>query len=193
MITYRNRLLAGLSVALMLAAVPVAGQAQVRTRVHLDEGVPQSVDQMVDVLSRGGVAVVPTAPTGPSPAPAPAAPVGGGWEESTLVMNINFAFGSSGLTPEASSTLNTVARAMNDPRLNGHSFVVEGHTDAVGSRTANYDLSVRRAQSVVSYLVRSGVSPSRLLSVGYGEDRLLPHMHPNDGRNRRVEFGSLRR
>ena len=67
---------------------------------------------------------------------------------------------------------------------------VEGHTDGDGPENANLDLSQRRAQAVVDYLVASGVAPDRLLAEGYGEGvPVVPNSSPsNKARNRRVEF-----
>jgi outer membrane protein OmpA-like peptidoglycan-associated protein len=66
-------------------------------------------------------------------------------------------------------------------------FVIEGHTDEVGSRRYNQGLSERRAAAVREYLMTSGgVQGSRLSTVGYGEDRLLDPANPESGTNRRV-------
>ena len=43
------------------------------------------------------------------------------------------------------------------------------HTDHVGSDQFNFDLSQKRAQSVVDYLIQKGISPQRLVAKGYGE------------------------
>jgi OOP family OmpA-OmpF porin len=52
------------------------------------------------------------------------------------------------------------------------------------------DLSQRRAQSVVDYLVKKGVSPDRLTAKGYGPDRPIADNGTRVGRakNRRVQF-----
>ena len=50
---------------------------------------------------------------------------------------------------------------------------VEGHTDNRGEEASNLDLSLRRAQSVVNYLIRKGVAGNRLVAKGYGETRPL--------------------
>jgi OOP family OmpA-OmpF porin len=52
------------------------------------------------------------------------------------------------------------------------------------------DLSQRRAQSVVDYLVKKGVSPDRLTAKGYGPDRPIADNDTRVGRakNRRVQF-----
>jgi outer membrane protein OmpA-like peptidoglycan-associated protein len=70
---------------------------------------------------------------------------------------------------------------------------VEGHTDAVGKRKYNLDLSDRRAKAVAKYLVDHGVAAERLEAAGFGPDRPLdpgdsPESHD---RNRRVEFNIL--
>lgn len=67
---------------------------------------------------------------------------------------------------------------------------VEGHTDAHGARAHNLDLSQRRAQAVVDFLVGKGVPRPRLEARGFGPDRPIADNGSADGRatNRRVEF-----
>lgn len=48
---------------------------------------------------------------------------------------------------------------------------VEGHADATGTSAYNYDLSVRRAEAVQTWLVAEGVAPERLQAIGTGEAR----------------------
>lgn len=48
-------------------------------------------------------------------------------------------------------------------------FVIEGHASAEGSYESNMILSQQRAEHIVREIVRRGVSPYRLLPVGYGE------------------------
>jgi outer membrane protein OmpA-like peptidoglycan-associated protein len=72
----------------------------------------------------------------------------------------------------------------------GMSIEVAGHASADGDAESNKLLSLKRAQSVVSYLVRAGVEQSKLTSAGYGAERPIA---PNDtsenmARNRRIEF-----
>ena len=71
---------------------------------------------------------------------------------------------------------------------------IEGHTDNTGSAAWNQALSERRAESVRTFLVeRYAIEPSRLESVGYGEDRPTDSNDTAQGRqnNRRVELVRL--
>ena len=70
---------------------------------------------------------------------------------------------------------------------------VVGHTDDKGSREYNLDLSKRRAQSVVDYLVEGGIDRSRLRSRGAGPDEpMVPNdSNANRAKNRRTEFRVL--
>ena len=67
---------------------------------------------------------------------------------------------------------------------------VSAHTDNVGSDAYNLNLSKRRANTVVNYLVSHGVERKRLSPVGYGESRPLNKNATPEQRNinRRVEF-----
>lgn len=67
---------------------------------------------------------------------------------------------------------------------------IEGHTDNRGNDATNLDLSRRRAQSVVAFLVREDIDASRLVAVGFGETRPVDEADTATARaaNRRVEF-----
>ena len=68
-------------------------------------------------------------------------------------------------------------------------FVVEGHTDSIGSEAFNQKLSEERASKVVGYLTNNGVDSERLKSVGFGETTPIKSNTTAAGRatNRRVE------
>ena len=70
---------------------------------------------------------------------------------------------------------------------------IEGHTDDKGRDAYNQQLSEKRANAVMRALVKAGVSPERLVAVGYGETRPIATNKTEDGResNRRVEFTIL--
>lgn len=67
---------------------------------------------------------------------------------------------------------------------------IEGHTDTDGTPDRNQRLSERRAQSVLDYLVKAGISPARLSAIGYGDSRNVTSNETaeNKARNRRIEF-----
>jgi outer membrane protein OmpA-like peptidoglycan-associated protein len=69
-------------------------------------------------------------------------------------------------------------------------ILIEGHTDNVGARALNLDLSKRRAKAVLEYLVGKGIDRKRLRSQGFGFDRpIAPNTTPlGRAKNRRVEF-----
>jgi OOP family OmpA-OmpF porin len=105
---------------------------------------------------------------------------------------INFDTGKDVIRSESHPILDAVATILlSHPEL--RRVRVEGHTDNVGSATYNLDLSQRRAQSVVRYLVGRGVPHERLLSKGYGYDKPVASNATALGRakNRRVEFTIL--
>lgn len=105
-----------------------------------------------------------------------------------LDMRVTFALGSADMTEQARAEAREFARALQSPKLATMKFKVEGHTDAIGNRDYNLDLSKRRAQAVVDYLVAQGADGSRLIANGYGFDRPRPGLAPTASGNRRVEF-----
>lgn len=106
-------------------------------------------------------------------------------------LDVKFEFDSAELTPEAEAVLIDLALAMNDPQFIDSPFLIEGHTDAVGSDAYNLDLSDRRAASVRRFLVSQGVGDVRLSSEGKGESELLDPANPTSGVNRRVRVINL--
>ena len=72
---------------------------------------------------------------------------------------------------------------------------VAGHTDSDGNDNFNLELSQRRVEAVLQYLVARGVAPERLVAKGYGESRPVANNRSPDGKakNRRVEFQILKR
>ncbi len=82
--------------------------------------------------------------------------------------------------------------ALQSPELGSYSFLIGGHTDAVGGREANLELSGRRAATAKAYLTEFyRIDPKRLVVRAFGEDDLLFPDYPTDGRNRRVEISTL--
>ena len=106
----------------------------------------------------------------------------------TLPQDILFATNSTALSGSLQGDLRTLASSIN--RFPDTTVNVIGHTDNVGDAAFNLDLSQRRAQAVTSVLINSGVSPTRIRSIGRGEDAPVATNLTAEGRqqNRRVEI-----
>lgn len=101
--------------------------------------------------------------------------------------SIQFEFNSAALTSSAMRTLETLAAVLQDPGFAGDKFVIEGHTDAVGSPDYNQALSEQRARSVVGFLVQhSGIPANRFTPRGRGESEPYDAHDPTAAVNRRV-------
>jgi outer membrane protein OmpA-like peptidoglycan-associated protein len=100
-----------------------------------------------------------------------------------------FKTNDSALLPIAESQLRKVAEAL-DAYDQGRKIVVAGHTDSKGSASANQRLSLARAESVRTFLVRSGGAADRITAVGKGKDEPIADNRTAEGRanNRRVEI-----
>lgn len=98
---------------------------------------------------------------------------------------VNFAFDSTVLDASARATLDRQAAWIRQfPEIQ---FRVFGHTDLVGSNAYNRNLGLRRAQTVVRYLISRGVSGSRLQAVSsLGETQPLIPTQNRERRNRRT-------
>ncbi len=82
---------------------------------------------------------------------------------------IEYDFDSDRLRPSSKKILDTLYNLL---ELNDNLVVeINSHTDYRGSDSYNMDLSKRRAQSVVNYLIQKGISRNRLLAIGYGETK----------------------
>ena len=104
-------------------------------------------------------------------------------------VNLSLAFesGSAKLTADAVRQARIFGQALLLPQLANMRFRIEGHTDSVGSRAGNLDLSRRRAESVADFLVAMGVPRDRLDVRGYGPDQPLAGTRASEPQNRRVE------
>ena len=102
--------------------------------------------------------------------------------------NIYFEFDSSALLTAAQETLKRKAEYL---RKNPNARVtIEGHCDERGTDEYNLALGDRRANSAKSFLVDLGISPRRLTTISYGEERPLDPRHNEEAwaKNRRCEF-----
>jgi peptidoglycan-associated lipoprotein len=102
--------------------------------------------------------------------------------------NIYFEFDSSALLTAAQQTLKRKAEYLREnPQLR---VTIEGHCDERGTNEYNLALGDRRANSAKSFLVDLGISPGRLTTISYGEERPLDPRHNEEAwaKNRRCEF-----
>jgi peptidoglycan-associated lipoprotein len=83
--------------------------------------------------------------------------------------NIFYEFGSWELTQDSEEGLKALVQLLNDnPNI---TLELSAHTDMVGNHETNKQLSLRRAQAVVDYLIKHGIDSKRLTAVGYGKDK----------------------
>ncbi len=111
---------------------------------------------------------------------------------ASIVLNtLYFPFRSHTLSPESKYELKRLIALMRENP--GMKVEISGHTDNVGTPKMNNELSLRRAESVAGYLVKSGVEKRRLVAKGYGSSRPVEDNKTEDGRgkNRRVEIEVL--
>ncbi len=124
------------------------------------------------------------------------APASGGTRslgrQPSINFQVQFEFGSDRLTDDAKRVLAELGSAITSRELTDYTFLIAGHTDAVGSAEYNLLLSERRARAVRDYLIRTvDVSPDRLRDVGWGEARPLDVGNPEGDVNRRVEITNI--
>jgi outer membrane protein OmpA-like peptidoglycan-associated protein len=110
-------------------------------------------------------------------------------EEVITTSKIHFAYNRAEILPTSFPVLDEIVRTIKS-RPEIQSVRVEGHTDSHGTDAYNQRLSERRAQAVMQYLTKSGISAERLNAVGMGETKPVADNATTAGRaqNRRVEF-----
>lgn len=109
-------------------------------------------------------------------------------EMAKIFQNIHFDFDKYDIRPDARPILNTIGKyLLAHPELE---ILIEGHCDERGTREYNLVLGEQRALSTRRYLVSLGVSPKRLHTVSYGEDKPLDPRSNEEAwvKNRRAEF-----
>ncbi len=89
------------------------------------------------------------------------------FDEAVVLENIFYDFDSASLRPESETELEKLVDLMNEfPEV---LVELSAHTDRKGSDEYNEDLSRRRAESVVAYLVNRGIDKGRLSATGHGK------------------------
>lgn len=106
----------------------------------------------------------------------------------TMRDRILFDTSRAAVKPGSQQSLNKLASILG--KYEKTEITIAGHTDSMGAKGYNQQLSERRANSVRLYLSQRGVAPSRMSAMGFGEDRPSTSNASPSGRaaNRRVEL-----
>lgn len=114
-------------------------------------------------------------------------------EKAVVLENIYYDLDKADIRPDAALVLDSLVQIMND---NPEIYIELGsHTDNRADDEYNLNLSRRRAQSAVRYIINEGVNAERIVAKGYGESQLLiknAQTEEQHQRNRRTEFKVLR-
>jgi len=107
-------------------------------------------------------------------------------------LEIRFDYNSADISRNAMPAVQELGKALSDASLKESTFVVAGHTDAVGGEAYNQDLSERRADTIKKYLTEKyGLNGSNLVTVGYGKTKPKDPNAPLDPVNRRVQVVNM--
>ena len=102
---------------------------------------------------------------------------------------IYFATGSAEVSPTEMPKVQTIATTIGQSGEKVE-FIVGGHTDSTGSLQTNMALGKQRAESVINWLVNSGIDKQRFTIHSFGPSQLAGNDESEEGRrlNRRVEI-----
>ena len=105
---------------------------------------------------------------------------------------ILFDTGKASIKFESAEVLNQIINVLK--KFPNSRFRIEGHTDSVGKKQKNIELSQNRADAVKIYLIQGGIDAGRLESQGFGPDRPIASNKNKKGRelNRRVEINLIK-
>ena len=109
--------------------------------------------------------------------------------KSIVLENIYYDLDRANIRNDAALELNKLVRILIDnPKI---SIELSSHTDDRATVEYNLDLSQRRAESAVNYIISKGISKNRLIAKGYGESELIIKNATSEEEhqiNRRTEF-----
>ena len=109
-------------------------------------------------------------------------------EKGRATLNVMFDYGKAVVRPKYYKDIQSVAGVMK--KYPDMKIIVEGHTDNVGGKEYNLNLSQKRADAVKKIMVtKFGIKSSRLTAKGLGSSKPIEHNATEEGRqkNRRVE------
>src|SRR6266481_4122080 len=101
-------------------------------------------------------------------------------------LEIHFDYNSADISKGSTQAVQELGKALSNASLKGSTFVVAGHTDAIGGEAYNQDLSERRADTIKRYLTEKySITGTDLVTVGYGKTKPMDpsaQMEPINGR-----------
>ena len=107
-------------------------------------------------------------------------------------LEIHFDYNSADISKTSMPAAQELGKALSNAGLKGSTFVVAGHTDAIGGEAYNQDLSERRADTIKKDLgEKYGIAGSDLVTVGYGKTKPKDVNAPMDPTNRRVQVVNM--
>ena len=107
-------------------------------------------------------------------------------------LEIQFDYNSADISTSSMPSVQALGKALSDAKLKGSTFVVAGHTDAIGGEAFNQGLSERRADTIKNYLTEKyGIVGTDLVAVGYGKTKPKDPNAPMDPANRRVQVVNM--
>lgn len=110
-------------------------------------------------------------------------------EKPIVLNNIYYDLDKADIKPEAARELDKLVTIMHDnPEI---TIELSSHTDARADNDYNMNLSQRRAESAVNYIISNGIESNRLIARGYGETKLIIENADTElehQQNRRTEF-----
>ena len=125
-----------------------------------------------------------TTPTPPPPPPPPPKPK----LQASQLKTVYFDFDKFNLRPDAREALDYDANLLKE--FPDAMVRLEGNCDERGTVEYNLSLGEKRANAVRDYLIGLGVSPNRMTTISYGEERPVDPAHTEAAwaKNRRVDF-----
>lgn len=110
-------------------------------------------------------------------------------EKAIVLNNIYYDLNKADIKPQAALELDKLVTILTDnPEIN---IELSSHTDTRASDEYNMELSQRRAQSAVNYIIEQGIDRARMVAKGYGESKLViadAKTEEEHQINRRTEF-----
>ena len=146
--------------------------------------------ERVTIVGEAKIRVVARQPPPPRPPAPPKAKLVG--KKIEIAEKVMFERGAATIKSNSYGLLKDVAHVLKkNPQVK--KVRIEGHTDSDGSRSSNKRLSQQRADAVRKFLIGLGIAGSRLVAVGYGEEKPIADNKTSEGKekNRRVEFNVI--